>query len=133
MDEKAGPHPVDVHVGNLLRLRRRSLSITQQELARALGITFQQVQKYEKGTNRVSASMLYNIAATLKVPIAYFFQNVEDNSETEEVSGSEVAVNSFLRSSEGLELAATFPKIRQPAIRRRVVDLVRAMGAEESS
>lgn len=131
MDEKTGPHPVDIHVGNLLRLRRRSLSVTQQELAKALGITFQQVQKYEKGTNRVSASMLYNIAATLKVPIAYFFQNVEENSETEEVSGSEVAVNSFLRSSEGLELAATFPKIRQPAVRRRLVDLVRAMGAEE--
>ena len=123
----AGPHPVDRHVGLHIHMRRKALGISQERLAEALGLTFQQVQKYERGANRVSASKLWEIARALKTNVAYFYEGLEE--ETESVSRGFMGANAqeFLLTPEGLELAATFPRIRRSGLRRKVLDLVRAM------
>ena len=123
----AGPHPVDRHVGLHIRMRRKALGISQERLAEALGLTFQQVQKYERGANRVSASKLWEIARALKTNVAYFYEGLED--ERDEVARGFMGANAqeFLLTPEGMELAATFPKLRRPGLRRKVLDLVRAM------
>jgi transcriptional regulator with XRE-family HTH domain len=129
--EDRSPNPVDLHVGGRIRMRRRILGVSQEKLADALGLTFQQVQKYERGANRVSASKLYEIARTLQAPITYFFEGLADpiSSSTDDAS-SEQAMHDFLMTAEGLELAALFPKIRRGRVRRRVLDLVRALTEE---
>jgi len=107
------------------------MSITQQQLAAQLGLTFQQVQKYERGTNRVSASKLYEIAVALRTTIAYFFEGLADPSLVQ--SGKKVdpaaekRINDFLMSSEGLTLAELFPRLSSARQRRQIVDLVRSM------
>ena len=129
--EDRSPNPVDLHVGGRIRMRRRILGVSQEKLADALGLTFQQVQKYERGANRVSASKLYEIARTLQAPITYFFEGLADPiSSSLEDAGSEQAMHDFLMTAEGLELAALFPKIRRGRVRRRVLDLVRALTEE---
>jgi transcriptional regulator with XRE-family HTH domain len=129
--EDRSPNPVDLHVGGRIRMRRRILGVSQEKLADALGLTFQQVQKYERGANRVSASKLYEIARTLQAPITYFFEGLADPiSSGPDDAGSEQAMHDFLMTAEGLELAALFPKIRRGRIRRRVLDLVRALTEE---
>jgi transcriptional regulator with XRE-family HTH domain len=128
------PNPVDLHVGSRIRLRRKILGVSQERLADALGLTFQQVQKYERGANRVSASKLYEIAATLQTQIAYFFEGLADPSavpEGEVAPGAERFVQDFLMTPEGLELAGLFPKITRARVRRRVLDLVRSMAEDE--
>src|SRR5215469_8862995 len=105
------PNPVDLHVGARIRMRRRMQSVSQEKLAEALGLTFQQVQKYERGANRVSASKLYEIAATLKAPVAYFFEGLADPAdEIGEglglLTSDEQSVHAFLMTTEGLELAS---------------------------
>lgn len=129
--EDRSPNPVDLHVGGRIRMRRRILGVSQEKLADALGLTFQQVQKYERGANRVSASKLYEIARTLQAPITYFFEGLADpiSSSTDDPT-SEQAMHDFLMTAEGLELAALFPKIRRGRVRRRVLDLVRALTEE---
>ena len=130
-----GPHHVDLHVGALIRARRKALGISQSELADWLGLTFQQVQKYERGANRVSASKLYEIAKTLQVPVSYFFEGLADpmTNEVDEVgAAAERVVTEFLSTPEGLELAEMFPKIGRGRVRRQVLDLVRAMADDES-
>jgi transcriptional regulator with XRE-family HTH domain len=114
--------------------------VSQEKLAEALGLTFQQVQKYERGANRVSASKLYEIAAALQTPVAYFFEGLADPSvpaEADSADGShETRVHDFLMTGEGLELATLFPRLRRGALRRRILDLVRAIvedDAEESA
>ena len=129
------PNPVDLHVGSRIRLRRKVLGISQERLADALGLTFQQVQKYERGSNRVSASKLYEIAATLQVQVAYFFDGLADPSmaqDGEKGPTSERFVQDFLMTPEGLELAGLFPKITRSRVRRRVLDLVRSMAEDET-
>jgi transcriptional regulator with XRE-family HTH domain len=123
-------HPIDIHVGMRLRERRKVLGITQGDLAVSIGLTFQQVQKYERGTNRISASKLYDISQTLKVSIAYFFDayRSEDGADVFELPASETFVNGFLMTTEGMELAETFPRITKPKYRRRLLDLVKALG-----
>ena len=123
------PNPVDLHVGGRIRMRRRLLGVSQEKLAEALGLTFQQVQKYERGANRVSASKLYEIARTLQAPIAYFFEGLTDPSalEPSDAVSSEQIVNDFLMTGEGLELAAVFPRVRRGPVRRRILDLIRAL------
>ena len=79
--EGRGPNPIDLHVGARIRMRRRLLGVSQERLAEALGLTFQQVQKYERGANRVSASKLYEIARTLQTPVTYFFDGLADAGE----------------------------------------------------
>ncbi len=133
-DKKKTPNPIDVHVGSRIRLRRTMLGLSQEKLGERLGITFQQVQKYEKGTNRVGASRLQNIAGILDVPVAFFFEDAPGDTSSSEgglaESPTSYVVN-FLSSSEGLQLNRSFVKIANPKIRRRIIDLVKALADEE--
>ncbi len=136
-DDSRSPNPIDVHVGRRVRQRRKALGVTQERLAADLGLTFQQVQKYERGANRISASKLYEIAASLSAPVNYFFDGLADPATAKETDGfaqpaSEQFVNAFLMSAEGLELAELFTQIKRARLRRRVVDLVRAMTEDEA-
>ena len=131
--EEAGPHPVDLHVGAQLRLARKVRGMSQEALAEKLGITFQQVQKYERGSNRVSASKLYEIAGALQAQVSYFFEGLADPAVAEgEAEPTEQFVHEFLMTPEGLELANLFPKITRARVRRRILDLVRSMAEEEA-
>lgn len=124
------PNPIDVHVGARLRLRRKMLGFSQQKLAAELKLTFQQVQKYERGFNRISASKLYEAARTLKTPVSYFFEGLADpEGEAGDPAGAAAArsLNLFLSTSEGLELAEKFTRIGQARVRRQILALVRAM------
>ena len=124
------PSTVDSQVGNRVRVRRMLLGMSQERLGELLGLTFQQVQKYEKGTNRIGAGRLFQIAQILGVPIDYFYEGAEAhvNSSASMVSPP---VAEFLSSSEGLQLAMAFTQIRSMKLRRRVVELVRTMADEE--
>lgn len=121
MPPRPTPHPVDVHVGALIRLHRNLQGLSQGELAKALGLTFQQIQKYERGANRISASMLYATARFLKLPTTAFFEGLPDpRDESGVVDGDHAAMmGAFLISGEGLELAALVPRL--PARQRRQV------------
>jgi transcriptional regulator with XRE-family HTH domain len=123
-----GPHPVDRHVGLRVRMRRKELGVSQERLAESLGITFQQVQKYERGANRVSASKLWEIAAALKTPVAYFYDGLGERSLA---SADRESTQAFLESTEGMELMAAFPRITEPAIRRKIVELVLVVADED--
>ncbi len=116
-------------------MRRRLRGVSQEKLAESLGLTFQQVQKYERGANRISASKLYEIAASLQTPVGYFFEGLADPSKTVDGStgGSEQVVHDFLMTSEGLELAALFPRLRRGRLRRRLLDLIRAIVEDDGS
>ena len=130
------PNPIDVHVGLQVRLRRKELKISQEKLAHSLGLTFQQVQKYERGANRISASKLYEIARTLRVSIAWFFEGLDDPAAGRAGMPAKVsapAAHSFLATQEGIDLAHLFPKIAERGVRRRVVDLVRALAEGEKA
>ena len=120
------PSSVDVHVGGRVRVRRRLIHMTQETLADLIDVTFQQVQKYERGSNRISASKLFAIAEALEVPISYFFEGLDEVGEKSAAEGSEQNIQSFLRTSEGLELARLFPRIARGPLRRRILELVRA-------
>jgi transcriptional regulator with XRE-family HTH domain len=128
------PNPVDLHVGARIRMRRKMLGVSQEKLAEELGLTFQQVQKYERGANRVSASKLYEIARALSAPVSYFFDGLSDPTAnvSSAPAGAEQFMHDFLMSPEGLELAAAFPKIKRGRVRRRLLDLVRCMIEEEA-
>jgi transcriptional regulator with XRE-family HTH domain len=122
-----------MHVGARVRMRRRFLGLTQQALAESLGLTFQQVQKYERGANRVSASKLYEIARTLHVPVPYFFEGLADTGSDEDDSArdAEVSIREFLMTPEGQELASLYPRIGPSRLRRQVLELVRAIAGDE--
>lgn len=127
------PNPIDLHVGGRVRMRRKFLGLSQEMLADAIGLTFQQVQKYERGSNRISSSKLYDISKSLKVPIQYFFEGIVEAEALEgfSESTSEQYVHGFLMTTEGLELAELFPKIKNPKVRRKVLDLVRSLSDTE--
>jgi transcriptional regulator with XRE-family HTH domain len=133
-EQERSPNPIDVHVGLQVRLRRKELKISQERLAEALGLTFQQVQKYERGANRISASKLYEIARALQVPIGWFFEGLSDPTlDAGADRGPETPfAHSFLTTQEGIDLANLFPKVTRRRVRRRLVDLVRAMVEEEA-
>jgi transcriptional regulator with XRE-family HTH domain len=128
------PNPVDRHVGLRIRLRRKELGVSQERLADSIGLTFQQVQKYERAANRVSASKLWEMARVLKTSISYFYEGLGDPSATEtpEAAGDRKSVHDFLLTPEGMELAAAFPRISRARVRRRILDLARAL-AEDAS
>ncbi|GKX32989.1 MAG: putative HTH-type transcriptional regulator R00410 [Rhizobiaceae bacterium MnEN-MB40S] len=133
---KKKPNPIDIHVGSRIRLRRTMLGMSQEKLGEALGITFQQIQKYEKGTNRVGASRLQNIASILNVPVSFFFEDAPGDPSTGRGGSSEASssnyVVDFLSSSEGLQLNRAFVKIEDPKVRRKIVDLVKSLAAAEA-
>ena len=135
METDRSPTPVDLHVGARIRMRRKLLGVSQERLADDLGLTFQQVQKYERGANRVSASKLYEIARSLKTSIAYFFEGLADPTNPSDVGGDdgEQSVHDFLMTSEGLELAGLFPRVPQPRVRRRILELVRSLAEEDAA
>jgi len=120
------PHPVEIHVGARIRLRRKLMGMSQQDLSRAIGLTFQQLQKYEKGTNRISASKLYGVAQALKVSISYFFDGLDASADGRHSEPGQ-AMNAFVTTNEGFELAEAFPRIRRNKIRQRLLDLVRSL------
>ncbi len=118
------PQPTDVYVGNRVRMRRLSLDIAQTSLGNALGVTFQQIQKYEKGTNRIGSSRLQQIANFLQVPVSYFFEGLESSVDTTIPSAS--SMSEYLSSREGLRLAKAFLRVKNARLRRSIVALVEA-------
>lgn len=130
---KKKPNPIDTHVGTRIRLRRNMLGMSQEKLGESLGITFQQIQKYEKGTNRVGASRLQAISGILGVPVSFFFEDSPGQAAANGFAESQTTdyVVDFLSSTEGLQLNRAFVKIRDPKIRRKVVDLVKALGSSD--
>jgi transcriptional regulator with XRE-family HTH domain len=142
-DRESRPSPIDVHVGARIRLRRTLLGMSQERLGEALGLTFQQVQKYERGVNRVGASRLFDLSRVLDVPISFFFDDMPDSvagsfggqsgrrsgtfADTQEGFGDDT-----LNRRETLELVRAYYRITDPAIRKRVFDLIKSMGPTES-
>lgn len=134
MSLKRSANPVDVHVGSRVRLRRMALGMSQEKLGEKLGLTFQQIQKYEKGANRIGASRLHAIARILDAPIQHFFDQMDDSMTGGDASGetqSEIVnVSDFVSTSEGMELNLAFTKIKDKKTRRRLADLVRSVAEE---
>lgn len=130
---KKEPNPIDRHVGARVRLRRVLIGMSQEKLGDALDVTFQQVQKYEKGTNRIGASRLQSMAKVLGVPVEFFFEGVPqgDAQPGFQESAGTAYVSDFLSTSEGVQLNKAFVRIRDPRIRRRIVDLVGALAGDE--
>src|SRR5437899_9399201 len=127
MMAKKAPNPIDKHVGSRVRMRRMMLGMSQEKLGDGLSLTFQQVQKYEKGTNRIGASRLQQISHILQVPVAFFFEGAPPGGDQPSGLGeapSPAYVSDFLASSEGLALTKAFMRIKDPKVRRRIVDLV---------
>ena len=118
-------HPVDLHVGQRIRARRKALGVSQGRLAEALGLTFQQVQKYERGANRVSASKLWDIARTLQVDVSHFFSGLEDYAAGV-AEARAIFDHEPRRGREGRELDGLMQRLK-PAQRRRVLDFIRAL------
>jgi transcriptional regulator with XRE-family HTH domain len=132
--EKESPNPVDKHVGNRVRMRRMMLGISQQKLGDALGVSFQQVQRYENGANRIGASRLQRISDILEVPAAFFFQgapNLHGATHGMKEPPSPGYVLDFLATSEGLSLTKAFMRIKERKLRRRIVHLVEAIAGED--
>ena len=136
-ENKRAPHPMDIHVGSRVRLRRMMQGMSQDKLGEELGLTFQQIQKYEKGVNRIGASRLYDIARVLEVPVQFFYDDfgdgpetmigfAETNPKTEEKSG----FMQLLSTPEGVQLCRAYASIRDYQVRRRILDLVKALGDE---
>src|SRR5882724_1652530 len=137
MASKGFPNPIDVHVGQRVRQRRTLLGMSQEKLAEAIGLTFQQVQKYERGANRVGSSRLFDLARVLDVPIAYFFEDMEANvaakSPSRLMGVSESKLQPYaaepdpLAKRETLELVRAYYKINEPRVRKRIFELTKAL------
>ena len=125
-DYTSKPHPIDIHVGLRARGRRNELSMSQSILADAIGISFQQVQKYERGANRVSASMLWEMAKAMKVPVAYFYEGYGDGVE-QQSPDSPSSPSRFFQTPDGFDLAQAFMQIPEGPIRKVVLTLARQL------
>ena len=141
-EKESRPSPIDVHVGTRIRLRRTLLGMSQERLGEALGLTFQQVQKYERGVNRVGASRLFDLSRVLDVPISFFFDDMPDSltstyggQASRRATGFTESQDSFaddaLNRRETLELVRAYYRITDPAVRKRVFDLIKSMGPVE--
>ena len=129
-----GPHPIDVHVGARVRLRRLMLGMSQDKLGEALGLTFQQVQKYEKGINRIGASRIFRLSEILAVPIQFFYDDFDGAaSEAPGMAESDPgdAFMELLSSQEGVQLCRYFSEIRDPKVKKKVLELVRSIAENE--
>ncbi len=130
---KKSPNPIDTHVGSRVRMRRMMLKMSQEKLGDALGLTFQQVQKYEKGTNRVGASRLQHICHILQVPVSFFFEGLSPAPGAPSGMGAAPPpdyVTDFLATRDGLALIKAFTRIKDATLRRRIVGLVEEITAE---
>jgi transcriptional regulator with XRE-family HTH domain len=127
--EKVEPNPIDVHVGHKLRLRRTLLGMSQEKLGEAIGLTFQQVQKYERGANRIGASRLWDMSRILNCPISYFFEDISAQVAAADGSVQEVRNNEDdpLIQRETLELVRAYYNINDYHVRRRIYDLARSL------
>jgi transcriptional regulator with XRE-family HTH domain len=128
------PNPIDKHVGNRVRMRRLMLHMSQEKLGGALDLTFQQVQKYEKGTNRIGASRLQLISDILQVPPAFFFEGapaLQQNGGKLPEAPSPAYVSDFLATSDGLALCKAFMRIKEPTLRRAIVMLLKQIAGTE--
>jgi len=130
---KKSPNPTDKHVGARVRMRRMMLGMSQEKLAEPLGLTFQQVQKYEKGTNRIGASRLQQIADILQVPVSWFFEGNRltpvEGSPNNADAHLPIFMDEFIASRDGITIAQAFTTIADPKLRRRIVDLVEQIAA----
>jgi transcriptional regulator with XRE-family HTH domain len=129
-------NPIDVHVGSRVRLRRMLLGMSQEKLGECLGLTFQQIQKYEKGINRIGASRLFDLARVLGVNVQYFYDELPGSGAEARGFGERPAESyavEFLGSREGLELNKAFARISDARVRRSIVELVRAYAGESES
>ena len=133
---KKAPNPTDKHVGSRVRMRRMMLGMSQEKLGDSLGLTFQQVQKYEKGTNRIGASRLQQISQILQVPVSFFFEGapsalLSGRHEGMSEAPSPAYVSDFLATSDGLALTKAFMRIDDSKLRRRIVDLVEQIAGRD--
>jgi transcriptional regulator with XRE-family HTH domain len=133
---KKAPNPTDKHVGSRVRMRRMMLGMSQEKLGDSLGLTFQQVQKYEKGTNRIGASRLQQISQILQVPVSFFFEGAPSallagRHEGMGEAPSPAYVSDFLATSDGLALTKAFMRIDDSKLRRRIVDLVEQIAGRD--
>jgi transcriptional regulator with XRE-family HTH domain len=131
---KKRANPTDPHVGNRMRLRRMLIGMSQERLGELLGLTFQQIQKYEKGVNRIGAGRLFDISRILGVPITYFYESASSQVTGQRgFSENEASppVLEFISSGEGLQLSLAFMRIKDPKVRKRVLDLVKTIAAGE--
>jgi transcriptional regulator with XRE-family HTH domain len=128
-----GPDPIDRYVGARVRARRVGIRLSQTKLGEAIGVTFQQVQKYENGTNRIGASNLYKIAKTLGVDVAYFFEGVQELPESDVASVADVAQVSFkedpMTSRDAIELMHNYFRVKDPNVRKRLAQFVKTLAA----
>jgi transcriptional regulator with XRE-family HTH domain len=134
LPRKKAPSPTDQHVGARVRMRRKELAMSQEQLAEALGITYQQVQKCEKGANRIGASRLQQISHILQVPVAFFFQGAPNASAPHGSNGSALSmaqIDDFVSDSDGLRLIGAFMRIDNAALRRRIVMLVQEIAGDD--
>ena len=147
-DRENRPNPIDVHVGGRIRLRRTLMGMSQERLGEALGLTFQQVQKYERGINRVGASRLFDLSRVLDVPISFFYDDMPEPlaslhgthqttratggfSEAQDGFGAPNGNDELLNRRETLELVRAYYRIGEPAVRKRVFELIKSMGPIE--
>ncbi len=141
-EKESRPSPIDVHVGSRIRLRRTLLGMSQERLGEALGLTFQQVQKYERGVNRVGASRLFDLSRVLDVPISFFFDDMPESLASTYGSNTSRRATGFSEMQDGftddalnrretLELVRAYYRITDPAVRKRVFDLIKSMGPTE--
>jgi transcriptional regulator with XRE-family HTH domain len=133
---KKAPNPTDKHVGRRVRMRRKMLAMSQEKLADALGLTFQQVQKYENGTNRIGASRLQQISHILQVPVAFFFEGAPNASAPQDSNESALSVaqiDDFISDSNGLRLIGAFMRIDNAAVRRRILMLVQEIAGDDGN
>jgi len=133
---KKAPNPIDKHVGSRVRMRRMMLEMSQEKLGDALDLTFQQIKKYEKGTNRIGASRLQQISSILQVPVSFFFEGAPATGH--EVDGlseapSPAYISDSLATSDGLALTRAFVRIKDAKLRRRIVDLVEEMAGDDQN
>lgn len=137
-----GPNPVDIHVGSKVKSRRLMLGLSQEELANAIGVTFQQVQKYERGTNRISVSRLVDISRSLKVPVDYFMDNLysvaagthNKKAATRGVSDNKQAAldPDPMTRRDVVELVRAYQAIKTPALKKQLLEMAKAMATPDS-
>ena len=136
LPRKKAPNPTDQHIGSRVRMRRKMLAMSQEQLAEALGITYQQVQKNEKGTNRIGASRLQQISHILQVPVTFFFEGAPNAAAPHDSSGSALSmaqIDDFVSDSNGLRLMRAFMRIDNAALRRRIVMLVQEIADDDDN
>lgn len=133
------PHPVDIYVGRRLRLKRTILGMSQEAVGKQIGVTFQQIQKYERGINRMGASRLFDFAKALGVQVSYFFEGYGDYAMDDgavlALGEQEAAAFEHEKTNnrETLEVMRAFYRIKNPSVRKRIIDLIKAMASEDAS